>query len=415
MTARAAWAAAALGAAAVALGGWGARAWLRPRPTLGPALALADAGRPDDAEGVALAYLRAYPDDPTGLILLARIEVDRMDRLNPPDLPLARATLARVRRARAGDPRLAALGRFYEGVLCERLMRLDEAEAAWRDAFRLYPGHAEPARRLLAIYDLQGRKPEARELALRLYRAEKDGRARLETLLGLVRTEVYQPAAVEVIDKLTPVVRENPGDLRSALALGRALVREGRPAEGLKRLRAAVRDHPDDRDARDALLTALEDAGRVEAVEQVLRGLRPGQDGGAPDARHAGWVEQERGRWKDAARSYRLALETTPDDARLRYRLSRMLRLGGDEDGATRLERENRDRAEAARALRSLYERAPATLTDGTPHPDLYREFSDLLATMGRADEARAWRSLGSRAAPGGGRDPAATGLRKGP
>ena len=399
---------AALATAAIALGGWGAWAWLRPGPSLEPALHLADAGRPDAAERATLDYLRAYPDDATGLILLARVEVERLDRLDAPDPALARDALARVRRARTDDTRLAALGRRYEGDLCERLMHLDEAETAWREAYRLNPAYPEPARRLIQLYTQQGRKQAARELALRLYQAGRDSRERLRSLLELTRIEIYQPAAVEVINKLTPVVRENPNDLGSTLALGRALVREGRTEEGLKHFFQSLRTHPDDPDAADAMLTALEDAGRVESLENELARLGAKPDPLGRLARHRGWVEQERGRWNDAARFYRLATESAPDDPKLRYRLGRMLRLAGDEAEARRLERATRDREAASRALRTLFDRKRAELSDGPPNPDLYQEIADLRERMGRVDEARSWHALALKARPGDARSQAA-------
>ncbi len=387
--------------AAIGLIAWQTWVRLRPPPPIEPALQLLDAGRDVEAEALVRSCIQVDPGNATALILLGRIEADRLDRGVAVDPATVRQTLNLVRRARAENPRLSALGHYGEGVLCECLGRLDEAEAAWRESIRLDPTANEPSRRLIELLTIQGRTPAIRDLAMRQYRAGRNVHARLQALLTLVRVDVHHPASVEVIRRLTPIVRENPREFYSALALGRALAREGQPDLGQTYLRAAFAEHPDNAEAADAFLSALEDAGQVDAVEELLQSLRLKTDPTTESllARHRGWVALERNRPADAARDFQIALRSTPDDPRLRYRLGRALRLAND-PSARDHERQARTYTESTRALRSFYEQTLKTLNDGALHPDLDQQYADLLESMGRLDEARAWHALALKARP---------------
>ncbi|MDR3632190.1 MAG: tetratricopeptide repeat protein [Isosphaeraceae bacterium] len=394
------WVWTALAISATALLGWVGWKWLSPPPTIEPVLRLIEARRLEEAEAQLRKLLDIDPGNARCHLLVASIELDRSNRLGHLDTSLLRDALSHVRRVSATDKRLFAEARLVEGKVCERLDWFDEAEAALSASFALDPT-SEAGWRLLGLYDEQDRRPEGRALAKRLYHLLPRPDSKRAALVELVREEVHQPAAAGIIARFSPVTQANPGDFRSRLALGRALAREGRPDEGLPLLRSVVEKRPDDRAAREALLTALEDAGQVDALQPALEEARARGVADNVLARFEGWLAQERNDWKSAIVAYQRAEESDGYDVKLEYRLSRALRLAGNEEEATRVERRIRSYQTARKALRQLFETREAELRDHRSHPELFQQIADLRERMGYRDEARGWHVLVLREDPG--------------
>ena len=246
----------------------------RSRPSLDEVIALADAGKAGRGRGEGAG--------PTG-------DGPRRWRRQPApgaDPPQAartgflagRTSTIAIRAGGAGpsrsrpptNPAMAVTFHLCRGNALNRLLRLDEAEAAWLEALKVDPAAPEAGWNLLTLYYVQGREDEARRLALRLYRVEPDPHDRVSLLLELVRPDAHPPAPGSVIKLLEPVVRHGPKDLHSALALGLSLTRANQIDEGIDQLRRVVRIHPDRVEAWDGLLTGLDESGRLDDMEEEL-------------------------------------------------------------------------------------------------------------------------------------------------
>ncbi|MEJ7636670.1 MAG: tetratricopeptide repeat protein [Singulisphaera sp.] len=299
---------------------------MRPGPTLDEVVALAEAGRFDEAQALAAEHVRRVPDGNDAHILIAQMALNRPEPPTPPegrpDPKPALLALEHLDRVRPGDRVLAAVVALNRGKAQYRLARMDDAEESWDEALRLDPRVPEAGWCLLELYYLQNRPGDARRLALRLHEVEPDPRDRVQLLLELVRQDAQPMDPGSVVQWFEPVVRQNPTDLHASLALGLVLVRARQVDRGLDVLRGAVRRHPKSPDAWDAWLTGLDDAGQLELMERGVTRLPPALADSDRFARHAARVAQERADWKAAARDYR-ALAGHTHDHRLQYRFSR--------------------------------------------------------------------------------------------
>ena len=399
MTARG-WARTGLAIGVSAVIGWAGWERVRPRPTLDPIIRLLQTDRQDEAEAQLRRLLDRDPDNARGHMLLASIELDRLERNHVGDDRLARDALAHIERVATSDKDRGAGARVIEGKLCQRLGQFDRAEAAFNSALQADPT-SDAGWLLLNLYDVQARRSEGRALARRLYRINPKPDIKRAALAELVREEIHQPAAAGLIAELAPIVEANPGEFQSRLALGTALAKEGFPDKGLALLRVAVEQRPDAPAAWHALLTALENAGQVDALQSALAKARTHVSDESTLARFQGWLAQERGDWPGAVAAYRRALEGDAHDPKLSYRLSRVLRLAGKEAEAARVEEQVRAYDSSRKELRRLYESHEAEFRDGRPHPELFQQIAGLRERMGYPEEARGWHALVLRDDPG--------------
>jgi tetratricopeptide (TPR) repeat protein len=384
----------------------GGSAWFifRPRPNLIRAVALAEAGRLDEAVDHLRSFVRANPRSNPAHLLMAQIHLRRAERQatasQRPDPKAALVALAHLRRIRPEDPKLAALVQLNQGKADYYLARFDEAEASWNTALRQDPTVPEAGWCLLELYYLQGRIEEARQLAMRQFEVEPDRRDQVQLLMELVRQDAQPPAPASVVQWFQRMVRQNPRDLHANLALGLGLVHDDKTEEGLRILQTLVERHPANREAWDAWLTGLDDTSRVDGqalpwLARAVDRLPPALAASPQFARFKGRVAQERGDWKGAVRAYRRAQEVAPHDQRLEYHLIRALRQIGATQEAERKEHEYHTRITAGQEVRNLHMRANAVKTLGTqPHPALYQEIADLRERMGLIEESRAWHRL---------------------
>jgi Flp pilus assembly protein TadD len=388
-------------------GGLGCSAWQsgRSRPSLGEAIALADAGKLDEAEARVRARLAADPDDSASHLLCAQIILKHPD---PPSVqaerrpsPWAGAAVDHLDQVRARDRSMAVLSHLCRGNALNRLMRVDEAEVAWLEALRVDPTAPEAGWNLLTLDYVQGRAEEARRLGLQLYSVESDPHDRALLLVELLRLDARPPAAGSVIKLFEPIERYRPDEFHTALALGLARTRANQVEQGIDNLRRLVQTHPDHVEAWDCLLTGLDESGQVELMEDVL-GRVPTALSGAPRLlKHWGKVAQNGNRWKTAVDLYRRARTAEPFNPVVEYRLSRALRHVGETAEADRIEQRIRRRDVAIQELRPLFDQATATPDLGTrPHPDLYQRIAGVRERMQLPEEASAWHRLVLEMAP---------------
>jgi tetratricopeptide (TPR) repeat protein len=380
--------------------GWGAWALLNPTPELDrdAVLALASAGKPQEAGALVESHLRIRPDDRPAHYLAAQVALDHPE----PTRADAEGALAHLDQVRPEGRKASALVAMYRGKAQFALARFDEAEASWIKALILDPTVPEAAWGLLGMYYLQLRPEEARRLGLAQHAVEPDPRDRVKFLLEIFRQEYQRIAPNAVVRYFEPKVKDNPRDLHATVALGRGLVLDSRIDEGLVLLRTAVESHLDDPLAWDALLTGLDEGGApAEALSEALGRLPAGLARQDRFLKHRARVAQERGDWKEAVRLYRLARESDPGDPKLRYRLARALRLAGETAEADRVDREYEAYQAALAEQKALFDEAEADKSLGArPRPELYRRLADLRERMGHPDEAAAWYRLALRADP---------------
>jgi tetratricopeptide (TPR) repeat protein len=385
-----------LGVVAVGLGGWRAP---RSRPSLDEAIRLVEAGRLDEAEANLTPWLSSDSDDGAAHLLLAQVILKRPEPTGPASgrrpSPAAQAALDALDRVHPRNPTMAAAFHLFRGDALNRLLRLDEAEAAWLEALKVDARAPECGWHLLSLYYAQGRKEDHRRLAMRLYEVEPDLRDRVLLLLERVRPDARPPAPESVVNIFEPVVRHRPGEFRSALALGLALTRASRIDAGIDQLRRVVQTHPESVEAWDGLLTALDESGQIDVLKDEVERL-PSAVSGAPRlAKHRARIAQGCNRWAEAVDLYDQARTAEPGNRVVEYRLGTALRRVGRAAEADRIDRRLRRRDLAIEELRPLYEQA-ATIPDLgiRPHAGLYQKIAAARELMDLPEEAAAWHRL---------------------
>ncbi len=379
--------------------GWGARQSLRSSSSLDEAIGLAGAGRLAEAEAKVRARLAADPDASAAHLLLAQIILKRPDPPSEPSKrgpsPSGQEALDHLDRVRPQNPSMAVVFHLCRGDALNRLMRFDEAEAAWLQALEIDPTAPEAGWNLLTLYYVQGREEESRRLVLRLYRVEPDTHDRASLLLELLRRDVRTPAPASIEKILEPVLRHNPGDLYSGVAMGLALIRANKVEMGIEQLRRVVQTHPDRVEAWNGLLTGLDESGQVDSMEEELERL-PAAVSVAPRLlKHRARIAQDANRWKEAVDLFRRARADEPYNRVVEYRLSRALRHVGETAEAARIEERVHSRETAIQELRPLFDQAVATRDLGTgPHQHLYQRIALAREHMQLPEEASAWHRL---------------------
>ncbi len=117
------------------------------------------------AEREARAALERYPTRRVPRMILGRVLHDRRDCRG------ALAELDEAARPRAGETAVTLQNlQFLRGDCLARLGRAREAEAAFRDEIRLFPGNAAPRAALAMLYASEGREAEARQSLTELVR-----------------------------------------------------------------------------------------------------------------------------------------------------------------------------------------------------------------------------------------------------
>ncbi len=125
---------------AMAAGGLGWGAWHASplRPSLDEAIKLVDAGRLDEAEAMLRPRLTSDSDDGAAHLLLAQILLKRPEPSGSPSerrpAPTAQLALDYLDRVHPRNSTMAVAFHLLRGDALNRLMRLDEAEAAWLEA-----------------------------------------------------------------------------------------------------------------------------------------------------------------------------------------------------------------------------------------------------------------------------------------
>jgi tetratricopeptide (TPR) repeat protein len=385
-----------LAVGALGLVAWGKR---QSRPALlDEAIMLADANELDAAELRVREYLRNDPDRDSAHLLLAQILLARIERTSTPAdqrLPaIAQEALDHLNRVHPYNPRMVAAFELSRGKALHRLMRFDEAEKCWLAALKVDPSQSEAGLRLLDLYYLEGRQEESRQLALSIFRCERDPLERKNLLLDLVRQDVRPPAPGSVAQGFEKVIQQHPGEFYGGIALGLAETRSGQIENGIDRLRQLVRDHPDRVEAWDGLLTALDESAQAGDLESVFDNIPAALKASPRLAKYRARVAQGK-QWSRAVELYRQALEAEPHNRIVEYRLSRALRFVGEKADAEQIELRLRGRDAAIDEIRPLYDQAVENSEQSTQaRTGLFQRIAGVRERMRLLDEARAWHQL---------------------
>lgn len=362
---------------------------------------LAAAGDFAGAEALLVGALEESKEDARAHFLLAQLLIDRTDvPRDRIDTELAARALRHVERAAALDPGGSTVPRaeiwLYRGKGLYQLRRWDEAEAAWRAALRVDPRVPEAGWSLLDLYYLEGRRDDARRLALRLFEVEPDPRDRAQLLLELVRQDAVPVSGESLVPQFEAAVAAEPDAVRSAIGLAQALIRTSDPDRGLAILRGLTERRPEDIETWAALMLGLDQAARPEEIPKALASV-PEELRGAPRlARGRALAAQTEGRWADAARELEAVVAADPTDFESQTRLERALRFSGRAEEADAWAARVTRHREARQGLLALYDEANAAAGLGVrPHEELCERLAAAREAMGRVEEAERWRVVG--------------------
>lgn len=212
--------------------------------------------------------------------------------------------------------------------------------------------------------------------------------------MRLARLEVDPPEPWSIVNRFEDVVQGGAANLPTMVAYGLALAYVSRRQEAERILRQAVERHPDDPMAWDGLMKGLEISHQEPELSDSFARLPQAMTGDLRFAKHRGWVEQQAGRWAEAAQAYQRAWESEPDHI-VGYRLRRALRLAGQTEEAERYDQIVRVHREAFKQVCAALEDAGIVRDDElAPSPEFCTRMAGLREQMGRSGEARAWRLL---------------------
>jgi tetratricopeptide (TPR) repeat protein len=354
-------------------------------------------------------YLRENSGDDRAKLMTAQAIIERVEAVKKKDESKSNVkyesecnrALKYLESTRFKDSKRRAEVALWKGKAMYHSGRWGRAEVYWKEALDLDPRIPEAGWALLDLYYVEYREDEAHDLAMRLYKVEPDPRDRANLLLELIRREAQLPDPESIVNMLKEIVLIDPDDLHAQLALGLAYVKNSRLETGLGILREAERKHPDRVEVWDVSLTALEIAdpdGLAAALNRMPERFRS-------DPRFAyfyGRVAQDKLDWKTAIVEYRRAWETRPYDSRLAYRLSRALRLMGNDDESRSFAKQFEGRIgaieSARKQIRDIYVEATSTPNLGIVNrPSIYEKLASLRERMGRDDEAALWREMSAK------------------
>jgi tetratricopeptide (TPR) repeat protein len=212
--------------------------------------------------------------------------------------------------ARQQALRTEALGQLAANAL--EAGRLDEAEAAFRDAAAAGRSPDAATFGLAEVAERRGNRAEAE----RLYSTIAEGGRAVPAQLSLYRLLNEDGAtdlAARVYDQFVTATPERVG---ATISRAEFLTTHGRPADALVLCERALRVYPDDVGIAMTRAAALDRADRVDAALDALRGLRRARPNDPTVANSLGYTLADRGRdLGEAERLIREALAARPDSA----------------------------------------------------------------------------------------------------
>jgi tetratricopeptide (TPR) repeat protein len=218
------------------------------------------------------------------------------------------------------------MGHYGMGIVLEGEGRFDEAITAYREAVRLFPGHARAHGCLGGVYLKQGRLDEAvRELtgAIRLDPKTSEDRISLGIALNRLGKEK------DAVDQMLEAIRLEPDSAKAHYNLGRLYATTGQIDDAMVQFAIAVRLEPESAENHYNLGTVLATQGKMnEAVAEFAAAiqLRPGY-GSAHN--NLGSALANLGRIDEAIEEFKKALRLMPNSEEAQRNLEYALSLQG--------------------------------------------------------------------------------------
>lgn len=306
------------------------------------------------------------------------------------DLP---AAFASFQQALALRPDFAEAQTAIGNVLMDQ-RRISEAIDAYRKVLALRPGDAAACNNLAIALRKTGEPHEALcALDEAIAQAPDAALSHLNRGTILVDLGRYE----EALDATRKAFMLQPGLAGALTNFVRLLAELGRRQEAIATCQSAMEDDPARADAFSELARLRQEAGEVDAAHAAcIKALA--LDPGLAQAHHyLGNVLRDQGRLDEAIRSYRAALDLTPDDEIIRSALAFTVQFASNYDAAAIL-RENRRWAElhetplqSSIAVHTNDRRKDRPLRVGYVAPYFHRHVAAqfLLPVLSRHDSAR--------------------------
>lgn len=247
-----------------------------------------DRGEYAQAASLARQYLKARPQSPDALVLLAQVELaqgrpeaayqelQKALSLNPSHLDTlyfqGRACLILSQLERERLYALAPESARVHQLMAEASLAqqdLAQAEKEYRAALKADPNLVEVLVELADLLRSQFRFDEAIELYTR---ASKSSPKNYRSVYGLGAAFLFKEEPERAIEYFRRALEIDPNSAAAQLALGDALLRAGQPAEAVKELRRATELQPEMRQAFTLLARAHNRLGeRAQAVAALRR------------------------------------------------------------------------------------------------------------------------------------------------
>jgi tetratricopeptide (TPR) repeat protein len=365
-----------------------------PVPELAEICALARHHQFDQAESLAICYLRNFPGSNRAHLLMAQFALDRPD-------PAPQRALEHLDQIQPRTSQEAAVVRFSKGKAFYMQKGYHLAESCWKEALQLDPMVPEAGWALIDLLDFEGRVVEAHELGMHLFESETDRRDQARLLLEMTRLDIDKIAPGSQVQVFEPALRRNPENLALGVAVGLALVHDSRSDQGFQVLRNVLRQHPESATAWDGLLTGLADGFQPEQLAHDFGQLPQALITNPRFAKHEGAVAQSAREWAKAIMAYRRARAFEPHNGVVLYHLWIVLRAAGEADEFRQIDELLTNYQAALEQMREAYNEAFRDKSLGiTLHLELYHRLGTLREQLGRFDEACAWHRLVLRDVP---------------
>lgn len=193
----------------------------------------------------------------------------------------------------------------------------------------------------------------------------------------------------QAIDDYTRALELRPGRSAVRLRLAQLLIESSRSPEALPLLERLHAEQPTDPDAAVGLAACYSVQLRTEDARKLLDDVLAAHPDHFAALRTRGNLERDDGRYADAERWLRKALELKPLDPQARYALHLALQAqpGRETEAEAERRRWEQDREVTARLTRLLR----TELTGQTNNPDLAAEAGELLIRLGEDQRGLFW------------------------
>ena len=288
---------------------------------------------------------------------------------------------------------------FFEGKALIELHRGREAEKAFLQCVQKSPPDSallvNAEIELLAIYAMEERWDAFREMSWQIY-PQVEGAEALSVLTMRMRGEFEQTKPEMSIELLTKYVEMDPEDANAFAGLAAAYEQQGNLGEAVQHYRKAHQADLANLEIEERYLSSLLKNGDSDILRSEIQALSTAAHERSGILKIEAILDQNDGRFLQAAEKLQLYLAGRPDDSEAVHRLSQvMLRLGRKEDAEAWTEKRNRlnkgrdSLRDAWNDFADQYEKTPEEIP-----PVLLEKLGEACKEAQLNREARAWLNL---------------------